>query len=122
MNIKPLLNSLSIVTNTYLTSIKPSLILSLIQVPFWFALLSNFCQTQHLIRKSYGIGGGDCYTDCFRPCLCMFIPCVNCVYFYEELASLRAEISTRGRAFNYTYCRPVLPHTTYNAATGVREN
>ena len=75
-------------------------------------------QTQHLIRKSYGIGGDDCYTDCARPCLCMSIPFLNCVYFYKELASLRAEMSTRGRAYNYTLDRPPLPQVSYNTVTG----
>ena len=77
-----------------------------------------YVQTQHLIRKSYGIGGEDCYTDCVRPCFCMVIPFINCVYFYKELASLRAEMSTRGRAYNYTLDRPPLPQATYNSITG----
>ena len=79
-------------------------------VPFWFAFsFSNICQTQHLMRKSYGIDGDDCYTDCVRPCMCMSIPGLNAVYFYKELASLRAEMATRGRAYNYTIDRPPLP-------------
>lgn len=90
--------------------------------PFWFALCSNFCQTQHLIRKSYGIAGEDCQTDCVRPCCCMIIPFVNCVYFYKEIASLRAEMMTRGRAYNYTLDRPPLPSTNYKSVTGANGN
>ena len=62
----------------------------------------NVCQVQHLIRKSYGVGGSDCYTDCIRPTCCMIIPVFNCLYFYKEVTSLRAEMAHRGRASNYT--------------------
>jgi hypothetical protein len=57
--------------------------------PFWFSYGINFCQAQHLLRKSYGIGGSDCSDDCLRPSLMMILPIINCIYFYKEIASLR---------------------------------
>lgn len=61
----------------------------------------NICQIQHLVRKSYGIGGDDCYDDCVRPTLCLMIPFWDCMYAYEVISSLRAEVSHRGRPMNF---------------------
>lgn len=81
-------------------------------VPLWFALFPgcpcpvNICQTQHLLRKSYGIGGNDCYDDCFRPTLCLCIPYISQVYFYKEITSLRAEYKYRGKPGNFMKDNP----------------
>ena len=61
----------------------------------------NLCQVHHLYRKSYGIGGDDCWDDCWKPTLCMCIPIVNVVYVYKMLSRLRAEVRLRGRPPNY---------------------
>mmetsp|Transcript_10306 Transcript_10306/g.15668 ORF Transcript_10306/g.15668 Transcript_10306/m.15668 type:complete len:255 (+) Transcript_10306:62-826(+) len=66
--------------------------------PFWFGAMGclNVCQLQHIMRKSYGIGGSDWYGDVLKPCLCLAVPGINCIYTYKTLASLRSEIHVRG--------------------------
>lgn len=76
----------------------------------------NVCQTRHIVRKSYGIGGNDVMDDCVWPLvftgilscwgwlflffligliLNLYIFVAPC-WFYKELARMRAEIAHRG--------------------------
>lgn len=85
--------------------------------PFWFGICHspcslfccciNICQANHLARKSYGIGGVDCFDDCMEPTCSLIAPCYNVIYFYRFSTRLKAEIFSRGRPRNYRWDRGI---------------
>lgn len=38
----------------------------------------NVCQTRHIVRKSYGIGGDDVFDDCIWPAIVTSLPIISC--------------------------------------------